>query len=101
MKLKFLAVFFILFCWQSWAATPVLRFDQFSLKEGLSQASVLDILQDRQGFMWFATQDGLNRFDGYDFKVYRRDLSDPQSLSENYVNNIFQDSSGYLWLTTR
>lgn len=83
------------------SAPSKLRFSAIDLKSGLSQATVLDIWQDRQGFMWFATQDGLNRFDGYDFVVYRRKQNDLSSLSDNYVNNIFEDSQGYLWLTTR
>lgn len=78
-----------------------LRFTSIGPNAGLSQATVLDILQDRQGFIWFATQDGLNRFDGYDFVVFRRKHNDSNSVSDNYVNNIFEDAQGYLWLTTR
>ena len=100
MKTSFLAVLLLVSC-QIWAGSPSLRFEEITLKDGLSQATVLDILQDDQGFMWFATQDGLNRFDGYDFVVYRHDKNDPNSLSENYVNNVFQDSKGLLWVTTR
>ncbi len=83
------------------AGAPTMRFNQIDLRDGLSQATVLDIIQDRQGFMWFATQDGLNRYDGYDFVVYRQKHDDENSLSENYVNTVFEDSNGYLWLTTR
>lgn len=91
----------VLLCGASFAGSPALRFNQIELRDGLSQATVLDILQDQQGFMWFATQDGLNRYDGYDFVVYRQKHQDENSLSENYVNTVFEDSNGYLWLTTR
>jgi ligand-binding sensor domain-containing protein/signal transduction histidine kinase len=101
MKFKLFAVFIILLSGQTWALSTAFRFAQITPKDGLSQATVLDILQDRQGFMWFATQDGLNRYDGYDFVVYRKKQTDPNSLSENYVNSIFQDSRDQLWLTTR
>lgn len=86
---------------QIWASSPSLRFEDIGRKDGLSQVVVLDILQDKQGFMWFATQDGLNRYDGYDFVVYRNDENNPDSLSANYVTKMFQDSNGFLWLTTR
>jgi ligand-binding sensor domain-containing protein/signal transduction histidine kinase len=101
MKYPLLAVLLLLFNCQIWASSPSLRFEEITLKNGLSQATVLDILQDDQGFMWFATQDGLNRYDGYDFVVYRHDQDNINSLSENYINNVFQDSQGQLWLTTR
>lgn len=82
-------------------AAATFRFSSIDLKSGLSQATVLDIWQDRQGFMWFATQDGLNRYDGYDFVIFRRKHNDANSISDNYVNNIFEDAKGHLWLTTR
>jgi signal transduction histidine kinase/ligand-binding sensor domain-containing protein len=101
MKHPLFAIFLLLFSSLGWSIAPALRFSQIDLKDGLSQATVLDIIQDKQGFMWFATQDGLNRYDGYDFVVYRQKQDDANSLSENYVNNVFEDSNGFLWLTTR
>lgn len=77
-----------------------IKFDRISLEQGLSQSSVNCILQDRQGFMWFCTQEGLNRYDGYSFKVYRHDAADPNSLSENFVRSITEDASGALWIGT-
>ena len=76
------------------------RFEHFSLKQGLSQVSVNCILQDNKGFMWFGTQDGLNRFDGYTFKVFKRDPDNPNSLSHNYVRTMIKDKSGNLWIGT-
>jgi serine phosphatase RsbU (regulator of sigma subunit)/ligand-binding sensor domain-containing protein len=80
------------------AAETRIEFDRLSLDEGLSQSIVEQIVQDRQGFMWFVTEDGLNRFDGYTFTVYRNVAGDPSSLSHNELKSIFEDSSGILWV---
>ncbi|MFT4924653.1 MAG: signal transduction histidine kinase/ligand-binding sensor domain-containing protein [Phenylobacterium sp.] len=82
------------------AAGPALHFDRFSLDDGLSQAAVSDIFQDRDGFLWFATQDGLNRYDGYTFKVFRHDPQDQYSISNNTIRTLFEDSKGRLWIGT-
>jgi ligand-binding sensor domain-containing protein/signal transduction histidine kinase len=76
-----------------------LRFQRLSLEHGLSQNSVYAILQDQRGFLWFATQDGLNRYDGYDFQVYK---STPgrNSLAHNFVRALVQDPAGDLWIGT-
>ena len=77
-----------------------LSFTHLSLEEGLSQASVYAVLQDRKGFLWIATQDGLNRYDGYSFEVYQQDDRDPGSLRSNTVFALFEDESGTLWVGT-
>ncbi|MCP4898189.1 MAG: hypothetical protein GY906_14545, partial [bacterium] len=77
-----------------------LRFDRISIEDGLSQAGVLTIVQDNAGFLWMGTQDGLNRYDGYEIKVYRNDPDDPDSLSNNFVYAIFLDRSDRLWIGT-
>ncbi|MFT4927596.1 MAG: signal transduction histidine kinase/ligand-binding sensor domain-containing protein [Phenylobacterium sp.] len=82
------------------SSAPVTRFDRLSVEHGLSQASVLDIVQDHKGFLWFATQDGLNRYDGYSFKVFRHNPDDPHSISDNSINTLFIDSTGLLWIGT-
>lgn len=78
----------------------VVRFQKISLEEGLSQGIVNVILQDRQGFIWFGTQDGLNRYDGYNFKVYKSNSEDPASLSDNWIESLFEDKDGYIWIGT-
>ena len=77
-----------------------LKFERLSTEQGLSQNTVLCALQDRQGFMWFGTQDGLNRFDGYGFTVYRHDDADPRSLRDNYILSLYEDRTGVLWVGT-
>ena len=83
------------------AATPDISFERISLEHGLSQTSVYAITQDHQGFMWFGTQDGLNKYDGYTFTVYRNDPWDSTSLSNNYVRRVMVDRAGYIWVGTR
>ncbi|MBN2548806.1 MAG: response regulator [Anaerolineales bacterium] len=77
-----------------------IRFEHLTPEMGLSQSVVTDILQDQQGFLWFATQDGLNRYDGYSFKVLTRDLENPNSLSDNSIISMSLDAAGKLWLGT-
>ncbi len=79
--------------------TPT-RFEHLSLEDGLSQNAVLDLLQDRDGFLWVATQDGLNRYDGYGFTVFKNDPDDPTTLSHNSVLQLLQDSNGAIWAGT-
>ncbi|MFL6672203.1 MAG: two-component regulator propeller domain-containing protein [Massilia sp.] len=83
------------------AAARSLRFDRLSIDQGLAQESVLNILQDRRGFMWFGTQAGLNRFDGYKLTVYRNDPQDPHSIVDNYITASLEDDEGRLWFGTR
>lgn len=77
-----------------------LRFEQLGVADGLAQESVLAIAQDRQGFMWFGSQGGLSRFDGYRTVVYRHTLSDPHSLAENWVRVVHIDTVGRMWVGT-
>src|SRR5205085_12673310 len=68
---------------------------------GLSQNHVMSILQDSRGFMWFATRDGLNKYDGYKFTVYKNDAKDSNSISNNFISGIVEDSKGIIWIATR
>lgn len=77
-----------------------LKFERISIEQGLSQNTIYCILQDRKGFLWFGTQDGLNKFDGYDFKVYKHDPQNPNSLSNNVVRAIYEGRDGTLWIGT-
>ncbi|MCP4216328.1 MAG: SpoIIE family protein phosphatase [bacterium] len=78
-----------------------IRFKHISLNDGLSQNSVYCIFQDSKGFLWFGTQDGLNKYDGYSFKVYKNDPDNKNSISSNWVTNIGEDSIGNLWIALR
>jgi PAS domain S-box-containing protein len=78
--------------------SPPLRFAHLTTDNGLSQNRVFAILQDRQGFMWFATRDGLNRYDGNSFVVFKHNPDDPASLSANYIQALLEDDQGCLWI---
>jgi ligand-binding sensor domain-containing protein/signal transduction histidine kinase/DNA-binding response OmpR family regulator len=77
-----------------------LRFHHITTDNGLSKSSVTCILQDKQGFMWIGTFNGLNRYGGYNFTVYQYDQNDPQSISHNYISSILEDHEGQLWVGT-
>jgi ligand-binding sensor domain-containing protein len=68
----------------------------YSAENGLSQNTIMSIVQDRNGFLWFASWDGLNKFDGYDFKIYRANTD--IGLSHNRINFISEDRYGFLWI---
>jgi ligand-binding sensor domain-containing protein/signal transduction histidine kinase/AraC-like DNA-binding protein len=78
---------------------PIL-FDHLGIEKGLSQTSVLAICQDKKGFMWFGTRNGLNRYDGYNIKVYQYSNTDSLSILNNYVVSLLSDSHQNLWVGT-
>ena len=82
------------------AQTPPIRFERIDSEAGLSHNTVLSILQDRQGFLWVGTSDGLNRYDGHAFVTYRHDPFDTTSLSNNTVKVLLEDRTGTLWAGT-
>jgi signal transduction histidine kinase/ligand-binding sensor domain-containing protein len=75
-----------------------IRFARLSTADGMSQTKVNQIVQDDQGFMWFGTQYGVNRYDGYNFKLFVHVPRNPNSLSGVYVNALFKDRDGVLWV---
>ena len=84
----------------NFAPGSIVRFEHLSIEDGLSQNAGLDIFQDSRGYLWFGTQDGLNRYDGYSFKVYKHDPDDPGSISHNSILKIEEDQDGFLWVGT-
>jgi len=83
------------------SAQQKILFHHLTVKDGLSQGGVNCILQDSQGFMWFGTQDGLNRYDGYQFTIYKHDPADAKTLNGSWVLSIAEDSRGTLWVRTQ
>jgi signal transduction histidine kinase/ligand-binding sensor domain-containing protein len=75
-----------------------LKFSHLTTSDGLAQDNVVAILQDHRGFMWFATGEGLNRYDGNSFVVYKNNPVDPGSLSHNFIRDLVEDNHGYLWV---
>lgn len=80
------------------AQTQNIRFEKISVNQGVSQTSITSGLQDSEGFIWFGTQDGLNRYNGYSFKTFRNIPFDTTSISDNWIQYIYQDKNGNLWV---
>ena len=95
-----LAIVFICNIPQLFAATPV-RFTHFSIEQGLSQATVQAIVQDHVGYLWFGTEEGLNRYDGYGFVVFKHDPLDPGSLPDNGISALYEDRRQRMWVGTQ
>ena len=82
------------------AQQNISSFKHLSTDDGLSQNSVNTIYQDHRGFMWFGTQDGLNRYDGYDFLQFRNERGNNNSISNNYIWDLYEDENHILWIAT-
>jgi len=103
MKLKFvynllLLTTFLFISEYLYAQNKSLNIKHYKIIDGLSQNFTTDICQDKFGYIWIGTQDGLNRFDGYEFKIYRQNPSDKQSLSDNYIIDLFAAPDSLLWI---
>ncbi|MCW0484382.1 ATP-binding protein [Prolixibacteraceae bacterium A06] len=79
-------------------AIDIERFEVLNTSDGLSQNSVQSIFCDSRGYMWFGTMDGLNRYDGYEFKIFKTNFNDPYSLTNNRIVSIWEDRQGFIWL---
>ena len=77
-----------------------LKFVHLDINSGMSQNNVAAVLQDSRGFMWFGTRDGLNKYDGYKFTLYRNDATDSASIGNNFITDIIEDSRGNMWVAT-
>ena len=93
-------LFLILFLFSSFELNDDLIFKNFNSADGLSQHDVNCIIQDKNGFMWFGTNDGLNRYDGYNFKVFRPTKNTNSSISGRIIQKIELDSYGNLWIAS-
>ncbi|GAO43046.1 hybrid sensor histidine kinase/response regulator transcription factor [Flavihumibacter petaseus] len=90
----------IILTWLSVPAWGQMKYEWLTTSNGLSQGYVYDILQDKDGFLWFSTKAGLNRYDGYSFKVFTHDAYKPNTISSNVINRLYEDSKGRLWIGT-
>jgi len=97
---RYLLLFVVLWACFGMQAQQRVRFTHYTADDGLSENRVMSILQDKKGFMWFATWDGLNRFDGSHFKVYKGNPGDPNGFTNNRLNTMQEDSFGFLWILT-
>jgi len=83
-----------------WCAAQSARLESIGADEGLSQGMIYDILQDKHGYLWFGTRDGLNRYDGYTFQVHKNDPFNQFSVSDNIIKVLFEDHLGRIWVGT-
>jgi signal transduction histidine kinase/ligand-binding sensor domain-containing protein/AraC-like DNA-binding protein len=74
------------------------KFEHLGIRQGLSQSTVLSLLQDQYGFIWVGTRDGLNKYNGYEFEVFRYDVGNPTTISGNIINDIQEDKNGDIWV---
>jgi len=95
-------IFLFLFNKQAGAAIPAfqINFKQISLQEGLSQSTVFNLLQDSLGYLWVATADGLNRYDGYKFTVYKNERNNQSSIMDNNIWSLYLQNGRFLWVGT-
>jgi signal transduction histidine kinase/ligand-binding sensor domain-containing protein/DNA-binding response OmpR family regulator len=96
----FLAFFFLLLVKQVAAQTSKLHFTTISSKDGLSSNTINAILKDQYGFVWFGTEDGLTKFDGTDYTIYRHNPKDTTSLWSNEITCLYEDKAKRLWVGT-
>lgn len=97
--IRYFLMFCVLLVWFPNLAQE-LSFEHIGRQAGLSSSTLECIIQDSRGFMWFGTRDGLNRYDGYEMRIYRNEKSDSTSLSNSYVLDIYEDRHGTLWVGT-
>jgi signal transduction histidine kinase/CheY-like chemotaxis protein/ligand-binding sensor domain-containing protein len=90
----------LLFTTTAFGQVHDIKFKNLSTDDGLTKNEIRKVFQDSRGFVWIATRDGLNRYDGYNFTNYRNDPFNPASLSANNVRDICEDSKGNLWMAT-
>jgi len=94
----FISLFIIV---NSCAQTKQIRFKRLTIDDGLSLSSVYCIHQDSKGFMWFGTEDGLNRYDGKNFRIFRADPFNQNTISHKWIDQVYEDKSGNLWFGSR
>ena len=99
--MRFFFVSEIVFHSQRFMPINIPAFDNFTAEQGLSTSTVLDIIQDKYGFLWIATPNGLNRFDGYHFLHFYSEAGDSCSLSDSYITCFAEDAWGNLWIGTK
>jgi signal transduction histidine kinase/ligand-binding sensor domain-containing protein/DNA-binding response OmpR family regulator len=102
MRRVFLIILCVIYGYFAFAQQPYnKKVLKYSFKNGLSYGFLTGIVQDDNGFMWFSTEDGLNRFDGINFKVYKNNASNPYGIPSNYLEQIFKDAQGEIWVSSR
>ena len=100
LKLRGQFIILLIFIIQTGLSGQEYIFKQLKIEDGLSQSTIFASLQDSKGYMWFATRSGLNRYDGYRFRVYYNDPKDSLTISDDGTNSLYEDKKGTLWIGT-
>lgn len=100
-KQIFIYIILLIHCFSGYAENEnPFFFSHLGVEDGLSQVSILSIFQDSEGYIWFGTRNGANRYDGYEFKVYQNEVNNPASISDNYIRKISEDKDKNIWIGT-
>lgn len=97
---RYIKIITVLLFTCQWIYAEQFRFIHYEVENGLSSNTVRSITQDSRGFMWFGTENGLNRFDGYNFKIFKNIVGDSTSIGNNYIYSLLEDSGQTLWIGT-
>uniref|UniRef100_UPI00258A8AEE ligand-binding sensor domain-containing protein n=1 Tax=uncultured Parabacteroides sp. TaxID=512312 RepID=UPI00258A8AEE len=99
---KFITAWLLLACgvFTAYGNNSPFFFSHLGVENGLSQVSVMNIFQDSDGYIWFGTRNGANRYDGYEFKIYQNEVNNPASISDNYIRRIAEDKEKNIWIGT-
>ena len=89
------------FSFQLFSQTHSIRFNRLGINDGLSQSTINCILQDKDGYIWVGTQDGLNKYDGYEVVQYKTKLKDKNSIDNAFITALYEDKKGGLWIGTQ
>ncbi|MFZ0390753.1 MAG: two-component regulator propeller domain-containing protein [Calditrichia bacterium] len=93
-------IFLCFILWEGLWASSSSHFEYLTISDGLSQSAVTSILQDKAGYLWFGTQDGLNKFDGYSFTIYKSQPFDTSKISDNWIQVLLNERNGGIWIGT-
>ncbi len=100
-KIISICLFILLVTFAAKARPSEYQIEQLKIENGLSNSTIFSMLQDKEGFMWFGTTNGLNKYDGYKFTVYTHNNSDSTSISDNIITAMLEDENGFIWIGTR
>ena len=93
-------LFFLFLQLQIYPQTSNITFEHFSVAQGMNEPLIEHVIQDRNGYIWFASWGGLEKFDGYKFKLYEHDPNNPQSIDKAFVQTLYEDRDGIIWVGT-